>query len=151
VSFYGDSLMLENAGRERHAYLRAELEGQLGDRIVFDREVVRACEPGRGDDGSRTSPATESSGLTPAQEAEALGAYLLDYHEKLLDDAIPALGGRTPREMSASKDPRDGDVLREWAKGFANSFDRKRKEGRPMPDMTWFFRELGLEDLCPRS
>ena len=151
VSFYGDSLMLENFGRERHAYLRGQLEGQLGNRIVFDREVVKACEPGGGEDEEGTSAVGEGSGLTPEEEAEVLGAFLLDHHKKLLDDAVPALGGRTPREMSVSKDAADQRVLRDWAKGFVNSYDRKRREGQPIPDMTWFFRELGLEELYSGS
>ena len=72
-----------------------------------------------------------------------------EHFRRLIDDAIPALQGKTPREASKSSVPRLQQILEQWAKSMIHSQSRKTAQHGYIPDLFWFYRELNLEHLWP--
>jgi hypothetical protein len=60
-----------------------------------------------------------------------------------LDEPVPALDGRTPREAAALKSARP--QLISLLKGMENLSERDRRAGRPAYDFGWMWGELGLD------
>ena len=59
-----------------------------------------------------------------------------------LDEAIPALGGKTPRQ--AAGDPGRRQALVDLIRGLEGMYHRALKEGQPAYDPSWMWAELGL-------
>ena len=62
-------------------------------------------------------------------EAEVVGQYYEEHYRKWLDEPLPALDGRTPREAAALKSARP--KLISLLKAMENMAERQRREGRP--------------------
>ncbi len=91
-------------------------------------------------------PAPAPTGLSPAQE-RALVHHGLDAHyRRVLDEPIPALGGRTPRAAAKTVKGREKVVV--WLKTLENHSGRQ-KPGDPMSsyDFGWLWQELGVEAM----
>jgi hypothetical protein len=134
----GDSLRVEANSRERADALRAQLEAACGDRIRH-----RARE--HGDPLSKVRPRGRS--LHPAEppppEVEQL---LLDlkgrHYADWIDEPLPALRGKTPRQAVRTADGRARvDVL---LKEIENT-EQRMADGAPF-DVSALRRELGLEE-----
>ena len=126
VSERVDDLARQRAGR-----------GAQPDAALVVPELVEdvgavAMSTTRLEDGPDDSPSVDSM-------EEALA-------RRWLDQSVPALSGKTPREAAAIPEMRE--ALTRLAKGFVQSQDRiaLRKGGRP--PMEWFFAELGLPGLA---
>jgi hypothetical protein len=65
------------------------------------------------------------------------------WRRKWLDEHIPALSGRTPREAARSRTLRPKLIA--LLKEMQARDERSRRDGRPAPDCTWMWKELGLE------
>lgn len=76
----------------------------------------------------------------PPELQEAMEAFATDHYRKTLDQAIPMLNGRTPRECAADPTLRH-DVIA-WLKYLENS--DARAPG-PSNDFGWMWDELNLE------
>ena len=76
----------------------------------------------------------------PPELQEAMEAHLTSHYRQTLDEAIPMLNGKTPRECAA--DPVLQDKVIGWLKYMENS--DKRSSG-PSYDFTWMWDELNLE------
>jgi hypothetical protein len=59
-----------------------------------------------------------------------------------LDECIPALSGRTPREAARSSALRPKLIA--LLKEMQARDERSRRDGRPAPDCSWMWQELGL-------
>jgi hypothetical protein len=66
-----------------------------------------------------------------------------EHYRGWLDEPIPALDGKTPREAVRTKRGRErvAELLRE----IENMGERDRLEGRPAYDPGWMWEELGLD------
>jgi hypothetical protein len=63
--------------------------------------------------------------------------------EKWLKEKVPALDGKTP--MQAVKTEEGKNKVIELLKSFENSEERNKKEGGPYYDLSWMWKQLGLE------
>lgn len=81
--------------------------------------------------------------VPPEVEARVIGEYYDRHYRKWLDEPVPALENRTPREAAhlATLRPRLIALL----KGFESGAERLRRDGRPAHDFSWMWQELGLE------
>jgi hypothetical protein len=82
-------------------------------------------------------------GIDPGDlEALVLDHYSRHYHA-WVDEAVPALDGRTPRE--AARNPRTRAQVEDLIRGMEGLYERALKEGQPAYDPSWMRDELGLE------
>jgi hypothetical protein len=84
--------------------------------------------------------------IPPEAEAE----FKQTHYRKWLDEPIPLLDGKSPREAARSPDLRP-DLLA-LLKGLENvDAHRARDKGKPVPDYEWLWRELNIpRDEAPR-
>jgi hypothetical protein len=80
--------------------------------------------------------------VPPEIEAQVVGQFYEQHYRRWLDEPVPALGNRTPREAARLKAarPRLVALLQE----VENMAARQRLEGRPAYDFGWMWAELGL-------
>ncbi|MDB6021643.1 MAG: hypothetical protein JWQ04_1500 [Pedosphaera sp.] len=154
---------LEAFGAERLAKLRGQFETQMGDRVRFTGErlddlgaAMAAKEPSV--DKSLVPPRlleqpeqmliTSSRVLAPppgvplaATEAEFRRAA----ERAFLDDQIPALDNRTPRE--AARDPALRPRLIRLLKQRVRTHDEHNLETGGNDDINWMLRELGADEI----
>jgi hypothetical protein len=76
----------------------------------------------------------------PPELQEAMDTHLTAHYRQTLDDPIPMLNGKTPRECAADPALRN-DVIG-WLKYMENSDKRSLQ---PSYDFTWMWDELNLE------
>jgi hypothetical protein len=77
--------------------------------------------------------------------AEAFSRVKEAHYRRTLDEPVPMLGNRTPRECARSKQGRK--KLANWIKEIENGELRQATgTGVPPYDVSWMWRELGVED-----
>lgn len=91
-------------------------------------------------------PPPEPTGLSPEQERALVHQGLDDHYRRVLDEPIPALGGKSPR--AAAKTPKGREKVAAWLKALENHAVRRGADD-PMGsyDIGWMWRELGVEAL----
>jgi tetratricopeptide (TPR) repeat protein len=142
LSLVGDDLKVEAMSAERLAWVKARLAELAGDAIRLRADVIedpmeklRAVPEGR--------PGRETASEIPPEVRTRLVGQMLHRHfTAWLDQTIPALDGRTPRQ--AARDmllrPRLIQILRE----VENAQDRERQQGKPWYDAAWMWETLGI-------
>ena len=76
----------------------------------------------------------------PPELREAMDTHLTSHYRQTLDDSIPMLNGKTPRECAA--DPALRNEVIGWLKYMENS---DKRSSQPSYDFTWMWKELNLE------
>jgi hypothetical protein len=91
-------------------------------------------------------PPPRLSGLSPEEERALIHQGIDDHYRGLLDQPIPALGGKSPR--AAAKSPKGREKVAAWLKILENH-SAKHPAGDPIGeyDFDWMWRELGMETL----
>jgi len=84
-------------------------------------------------------PSELSAELTPELQ-EAMDTHLTNHYRQTLDDSIPMLNGKTPRECAADTALRN-DVVG-WLKYLENS---NKRSSQSAYDFSWMWDELNLE------
>jgi hypothetical protein len=101
-------------------------------------EGVTARALGRSDEVSEPA----ATALDPDVEEALVTEHYARHYRAWVDDAVPALDGRTPREAAKSADlrARVEDLIR----GIEGMYERALKDGQPAYDPSWMWAELGL-------
>ena len=145
----GRSLILETNSVERGERGRSMIESLAGSAIRYRatthedlaRGVRESLRPDAREETSERSGAKE----LPPEVAEALALnHYARHYRAWLDDSIPALDGRTPRE--AARDSGLRPRLAELIGGLESMYQRALKGGFPAYDPSWMWNELGFED-----
>jgi hypothetical protein len=91
-------------------------------------------------------PPPKLSGLSPEEERALIHQGIDDHYRGLLDQPIPALGGKSPR--TAAKTPKGREKVAAWLKILENH-SAKRPAGDPIGeyDFGWMWQELGVQAL----
>ena len=135
LSLEANSVARAERGR---ALLEPVLAGLVGPPLTerIDLERMLAAE----------RPPSEPSGLSPEDERALVHQGLDDHYRRVLDQAIPALGGKSPRAVA--KTPKGREKVAAWLKTLENHSGRQ-KPGDPMAsyDFGWMWQELGVEAL----
>jgi hypothetical protein len=149
----GAQLTVEVNSRRRADRVRRLIRRRLGDDATFEHEQAQSMEAlleaaASADEGESSEEArrrrAEQEQLESAPEVRALTERMRTEHwKRWLDEEIPALGGRTPRD--AVQDPRG----RERLEALLLDFEWKGSHGagaqNPMaPDVPALRRALGL-------
>ena len=75
-------------------------------------------------------------------EAEVLGKYYEEHYRKWLDEPVPALGNRTPRDAARLEAARPKLIA--LLKDFESRAERQRQSGKIAYDFSWMWKELRL-------
>ncbi len=136
-------LVLETQSTERVDRGRAFLEALAGGAIRF--RLVEYEDPERAMERVARAPEPAAPGdrVPPEVEAQVVGEFYEQHYRRWLDEPVPALGNRSPREAVRLKTGRPKVVA--LLQEFENMAARQRLEGRPAYDFGWMWGELGLE------
>ena len=142
VSLNGRRLTLEANSAARAARGKALLEravaGLIGPPLTEQADLDQML--------SQERPPPAPSGLSPEQERAIVHKGLDEHYRRVLDEPIPALGGKSPR--AAAKTPKGREKVAAWLKMLENHAAH-RPPGDPMGsyDIGWMWQELGGETL----
>lgn len=144
VELRGRTLVLEANSPQRaergRAMLAAALEGMTGDPIVVSggADVMEAAAKGK---SAKSLPRA-----SPGEEREIIQAFMHKHYTDTLDQPVPMLGNKTPRQ--AAKSAKGREKVAEWLK-FLENGAAKQDDGSPMAgyDVSWMWQELGVADL----
>ena len=90
------------------------------------------------------STSADEPGPTPSQQT-MVERMLQRQYRAILDDRIPALDGRTPRECA--RDPARRAKLIEWMKGHLHQIESNNRRDSTHFSINWVVKELGLTEL----
>jgi len=150
LSLRGEKLVVEVNSAERGERARALVEDLAGAHVLYQltehRDLmgeVRERILSRLHDGDAPEPREE---LPPELEEATLAQYSSHYRA-WLDEPVPALDGRTPREAAGQDLLRErlAELLRQL-EGF---YQHALSEGNPAWDPSWMWDELGLAAPTP--
>ncbi len=148
IELRGAALTLEANSAERAARGRAMLEalGGAGLRHVATthEDLEYSLRKALRDPEELREAAAAPSGIPPElNEALVLG-FQAAHYRSWLDESIPALDGKTPRQavQDAALKPRLVTLLH----GLEEMYERALKDGAPAYDPSWMWSELGLEE-----
>ena len=132
-----DKLRLETNSRERADALRSTVEAVLGDRI---EHLAREHSDPLSEEVAEEMEDTEPEPIPPEAE-QYMQEFRRRHYAEWIDQPIPALNGRTPRESVRSADGRRAvdAVLKE-----AENLEHRSNPDNPF-DFTGIRRELGLD------
>ena len=136
-----ERLVFETQSEKRVERGRQFLASLVGEAVQF--RLVEYEGPERAMERLASSAERPAADAVPeAVEAQVVGEFYEKHYRGWLDEAIPALGNRTPREAARLKRirPKLVSLLQE----FENMSARERLEGRPAYDFAWMWAELGL-------
>ena len=132
-----DGLVLETMSRERNIRGKQLLADALGELIVHRADSIQAPEAALRD----ARPVENREQVPDDVQREVLGTYLRDHYVKWLDDEIPALGGKTPRNAVRTRQGR-AQVERMLAD---IEHQVQRMPGGDTVDIAGMRRELGFD------
>jgi tetratricopeptide (TPR) repeat protein len=142
LSIEGDELTVETMSAERLVWAKARLTELVGEAIRLRADVVENpmeklhSMP----EGRRAQEASVE--IPPDVRTRLVGQMLHRHFTAWLDQQVPALDGRTPRQASCDVllRPKVIQLLRE----IENIQDRERQQGKPWYDAAWMWGALGI-------
>lgn len=114
------------------------LEHRVDSMIDGDALVKKAYEDFRQNPSPDSRPQIE-----PEIEQQIVEQLMTEYYRRWLNEPVPALGGKTPRQAVKTKTGRE--KVRQLLKEIEFDQDIARSKGRPAFDLAEIKRELGLE------
>jgi hypothetical protein len=143
IEIRNGTLRLSTNSRERaetgRDLLASRLGARLGNPLISHQDIEKVLE------SAPERPETTGDEIPPEIAARIVGAYLDDHYRRTLDDPLPILDGKTPRQAAKTKKGRAKAI--EWLKYLENAESRRAvRDGRQPYDMTWMWRELKLDD-----
>lgn len=145
VELSGRKLIVEVNSAARAEQAIAQMGEWLGDCVGTPMTEIRTLAQFMADDAAR-APQEEPLDIPPEEMERIVHEMLTREYTKTLDEAVPALGNRTPRALARTKAGRA--KVADWLKYIENG-SAKSGAGEPMAtyDFTWMWQELGLIDL----
>lgn len=129
----GEAMLAESAGSLIGAVSRKETRGadaMLGlGRSRRSRRKVKEKEPE----------------ISPEDAKAIVHTYLNQHYRKVIDEKVPALGNKSPREAAQSAESR-GELIN-WLKDMENHALRDRDSPMASYDFRWIWQELGVQSL----
>ena len=86
----------------------------------------------------------DEPGIPPEEAARIIHAYFDEHFRRTLDEPLPVLDGKTPRQAATTPEGREQAI--DWLKQLENTeHHRAAQQGEKPYDTAWIWRELGLE------
>jgi hypothetical protein len=145
LEFEDGTLRLEAMSRTRLETLRGLVEfhagglvTHLGDRYSTVDEIKESVLRGE------KSPAPAAQPALSAEEREMMEQFLHKHYAGWVNESLPALGGKTPRQAMRSRAGRESVI--ELLRLMENRESRKGARDAPVYDFNTIRRELGLPE-----
>jgi hypothetical protein len=141
-----DVLVLETLSHKRTGVALAALQSILGKLVgrglTVHEDPVQAMA--RGKPSERTSNPPAPSPDDAAAMTSAVAQFKQQHYRRTLDEKVPMLGDRTPRQCARTKQGRK--KLVRWLKDLENS-ELRQAHGTGIPpfDFAWMWQELGID------
>jgi hypothetical protein len=143
VTLSGKHLELSVNSRRRLENTRAFIELLLSGLIGEAEVAIKSVEDAMAEKWD--TPASPRHAVPKRVEREVTQRYLDSHYREWLDERIPALGGKTPRE--AARDFEGREQLVALLKELENRGARHAKDTGVGYNALWLWRELGIEHL----
>jgi hypothetical protein len=140
------ALVLETLSQKRTdaalAALRSILGELVGRGLTVHEDPFQALAQRESRGGTSIPPAPSPDDA--AAMADAVAQFKQQHYRRTLDEKVPMLGDRTPRQCARTKQGRK--QLVRWLKDLENS-ELRQAHGTGVPpfDFAWMWQELGLE------
>lgn len=141
IEFGEDMLVLTTNSKARadkgRDLVLAGLDGLVGEPLTSyqDPEQVLA---------EQDDAAPEPSDLPPEVAEQAIHAALESHYRRVLDEPVPALGGKSPRQAARTKKGRT--EVTNWLKKLENAEARRAAgQGQRPHDVRWMWQELKID------
>ncbi len=136
-----DTLLLSTNSKERadrgRDLLLSRLDGLIGQPRTSHRDLEQML-----DEESDLPPIRSS--LPAEVDEQAIHSFLDDHYRQILDEPLPGLGGKTPRQAAKTKKGRA--QVTNWLKKLENSEGRRAaSQGQEPHDFQWMWRELKID------
>lgn len=146
VKLEPDVLVVETLSHTRAeaalAALQAILGKLVGRGLTVHEDPVQALARAKPRDRISDPPALSPEDA--ASMASAVAQFKQQHYRRTLDENVPMLGDRTPRQCARTKQGRK--QLVRWLKDLENSELRQaRSTGVPPFDFVWMWQELGID------
>ena len=140
----GGALVLTVNSQERAERGRDLLSSRLGD--LVGSPLISHQDPKQAMAEYAGEPEDEL-GLPPEEAVRIVHAYFDEHFRRTLDQPLPILDGKTPRQAAATPEAREQAI--DWLKQLENTEHRRAaQQGEKPYDTAWIWRELGL--VAPR-
>ena len=137
------ALILAVNSQERAERGRDLLASRLGD--LLGSPLISQQDPEQAMAECAGRPEDEL-GLPPEEEAQIIYAYFDEHYRRALDEPLPALDSKTPRQAAAITEGRAQAI--DWLKQLENTeHHRAAQQGQKPYDSAWIWREPGLKAL----
>jgi len=141
-------LILSTNSVERSRRGQAELEKRLHGLIgpaLSKLQTPQQLMDQRGDPGSQQAGSGPDDALDPQLAAEMIRNMLGQHYRHTLDEPLPMLDNKTPRQCARSK--KDQSKVIEWLKYLENSEQhRAGQQQQASYDFRWLWEELNLTE-----
>ncbi|WP_152986798.1 hypothetical protein [Pseudovibrio sp. POLY-S9] len=145
LEFKGRKLEAQVNSVERASRLKARLQELLGDMVREPLTERMTVEQALADHQCDTG-AHDPLNLSPQEEAEIHKAFMDQHYRETLDQPIPMLDDKTPRQAARTK--KGKDKVAAWIKYLERqtTSGSNKDLGEPY-DFLWMWEELGVADL----
>lgn len=139
LTLSANSVQRAQRGKEM---LETLLHGLVGTALILYETAEQAMaeneiHPQGGDDQE------SADGIDPELAAEIIQRHMDQHYRRTLDEPIPVLGNKTPRQCARSKKGREKVI--EWLKNLENNeIHRAADQGQAPYDSRWMWEELKL-------
>lgn len=143
IKFAGNRLVLETMARERAETGRGMIERSAKGAVRFvATEYIDAHKMLK--EALKEAAEEPREHQPPPEEAfEAVLEMQARHYRSWLDEAIPMLDGKTPRQ--AARSPRMQERLAGMLRDLESQYLGALRDGQPAYDPTWMWRELGMQ------
>jgi len=143
LTLSGTHLGVSVNSRRRMERARAFIEPLLAGLIGEAEVAIKSVEDAMAE--NQDAPSRRRRSVPKRVEREVTQRFLDTYYRDWLDEKIPALGGKSPREAVRDFEGREQLVV--LLKELENREARRAKDSGAGYDARWLWRELGIEHL----
>ncbi|OZA72826.1 MAG: hypothetical protein B7X78_00160 [Sphingomonadales bacterium 39-62-4] len=136
------TLAVNSAGRAAKG--RAELAAHLGDLVGTPLTEIRTLEQMLADEATKR-PVLDEPEIPPEEMERIVHALLTREYTKALDEPVPMLGDKSPRQLVKTKAGRT--KVAEWLKILENGAARAKNDPMATYSFIWMWEELGIAEL----
>lgn len=142
IELRSSRLKLECNSKERLENGKALIEHHLGKNIEHQADSFQDLDVAM-EEYREKRPARNGSGKNiPPEVEQEIARINEEQHNRWVDESVPALGGKTPREAVKTKNGRK--KVEELLKQFENIEERHRRAGKPWYDVNRLRKMMGL-------
>ncbi|MFU7527384.1 hypothetical protein [Qipengyuania sp. ASV99] len=145
VELEGRKLIVEVNSATRAQQATQQISDWLGERVETPLTEIQTLAQVMTDGATRDEPDL-SSEIPPHEMEHIVHDLLTREYVRALDEAVPALGNKTPRALARARTGRP--QVAEWLKYLENG-SAKTGESDPMASYNfgWMWDELGISEL----